>query len=72
METAKHTQSWYTAAVKFKDERDRLKVRLADMVKAAEELDEQIIGIGLEDWHGAEGFDCTNFRAAIARAKEGE
>lgn len=40
---------------------------VADLIEAAGELDDQIRGIGFEDWHGAEGFDCGPFRAALAK-----
>ena len=39
------------------------------LLAALEELLEQIAGIGISDWHGAEGLDLLQARTAIHEAK---
>ncbi len=42
-----------------------------DLLAALVELLDQLEGIGIADWHGAEGLDITQARAAIAKAEGG-
>ena len=39
------------------------------LLAACLDLIDQIEGIGIEDWHGAEGLDLSSARSAVAEAK---
>jgi hypothetical protein len=58
------------------DEHARMDAHLrtvnAALLDALREAIEQIEGIGIEDWAGAEGLDLTAAREAIRMATEGE
>ncbi len=47
----------------------RLIASAPDLLAALEELTDQLRGIGIPDWHGAEGLTLEQADAAIARAK---
>ena len=49
----------------------RLMAAAPDLLAEAMSVIDQIEGIGIEDWHGAEGLDITGLRTAIAKATEG-
>jgi len=40
-----------------------------ELVEALRELIDQLEGIGIPDWHGAEGLDLSQARAAIKKAE---
>ncbi|MGG5810884.1 hypothetical protein [Falsiroseomonas sp. CW058] len=46
----------------------RLIAAAPSMLAALEGLLDQLVAIGIPDWHGAEGLDLDQARAAIARA----
>ena len=46
----------------------RLIAAAPDLLAEAMSVIDQIEGIGIEDWHGAEGLDTTGLRAAIVKA----
>ena len=44
---------------------------VAEVIAALADLIDQLEGIGVPDWHGAEGLDLERARAAIARLEGG-
>lgn len=42
-----------------------------DLLAACKAMIEQLEGIGIPDWHGAEGLDLDTMHAAIAKAEGG-
>jgi len=47
----------------------KLEAAAPDLLKALTELIEQLEGIGIPDWHGAEGLSLDQARDAIAQAE---
>lgn len=47
----------------------RLIAAAPDLLAALESAIDQIEGVGVEDWAGAEGLDFSDARAAIAKAR---
>ena len=56
------------AAQKMRDRNARLIAAAPDLLSALTELLDQLQVIGIPDWHGAEGLDLQQARAAIAKA----